>query len=161
MTVYEYGVVLRNADVQAGQASYDATAITQEDVSSIAGAVGLSASSSLGHLLGEVHDCSDVRQFGATVETSPGGTIRSHEGPIVYFTEDEAAPLPSLQSGETSHLGSFAAFNLSPGVAFRVVALGRDPSNHGATRMVGTYVVQTYPAAVTLLALRGRRPWQL
>ena len=78
-------------------------------------------------LAGEVHDCSDIRQFGATVETSA-----PHEASMIYFTEDEADPLPSLVAGDTSHLGLFGALNMQPGVPIRVSATGQDPNNAGA-----------------------------
>jgi hypothetical protein len=164
-TVYEYDVYLRNSDVQGGQVSYRATAAAGPDLSTVAGTVGLTLQSGLGMLLGEVHDCSDIRLFGATVETS-----QSHEGPLFYFTEDESNPLPSLQAASSSHLGLFGALNIQPSAPVRVTAVGQCPPTAAAVTppictlgeyvMLGTYVVRMYPGALTMLALRGRRPWQ-
>ena len=159
-TVYDYNVYFKNSDVQGGKVSYNATAAAGSAPSTVAGTLGRTVQGGLGLLAGEVHDCADIRQFGATVETSPGGSSQSHQGPMFYFTEDEANPLPSLQAGDTSHLGLFGALNLQPGTPIRVTAVGKDPANAGQFLMLGTYVVQVYPGAVTALALRGRRPWQ-
>jgi hypothetical protein len=109
----------------------------------------------MGLLAGEVHDCSDIRQFGATVETT-----ESHQGPLLYFTEDESNPLPTFSAHDTSHLGLYGALNMQPNTPFRVTAVGEDPASPGQFLMLGTYVVQVYPDAVTALVLRGRRPWQ-
>ncbi len=80
---------------------------------------------------------------------------------MFYFTTDESNPLPSLEAGDTSDLSLFGAMNLQPGMPIRVSAVGQDPSNAGQFLMLGTYVVQMYPGAVTAVSLRGRRPWQL
>jgi hypothetical protein len=157
-TLYDYNIYFKNSDVQNGQVSYDATAVAGPDLATVAGTVGLTIENGLGLLAGEVHDCSDIRQFGATVEA---GSPAAHQGPIFYFTEDESDPLPSLQAGDTSHLGLFGALNLQPGTPIRVSATGQDPANPGQFLMMGTYVVQIYPGAVTAISLRGRRPWQL
>jgi hypothetical protein len=162
-TLYDYNVYFKSSDVQNGTVSYDATAVAGPDLSTVAGTVGETVQNGLGLLAGEVHDCSDVRLYGATVETD-----QPHQGPMFYFAEDEANPLPSLQAGETSHLGLFRALNLQPNTPIRVTALGLCPSSNtdpsictpGSIVMLGTYVVQVYPGAVTALALRGRRPWQ-
>jgi hypothetical protein len=154
-TLYDYNIYFKNADVQSGQVKYDATAVAGPDVSTVAGAVGESVANGLGLLAGEVHDCSDVRLAGATVETN-----QSHQGPIFYTTDDESNPFPSLAATETSHLGLFGALNLQPSTPIRVTAVGQDPANAGQYLMLGTYVVQVYPGAITALALRGRRPWQ-
>lgn len=161
-TLYDYNVYFRSSDVQGGKVSYDATAVAGPDLTTVAGTVGETIKNGQGLLAGEVHDCSDVRLFGATVETN-----QPHQGPMFYFTEDEASPLPSLQAGDTSHLGLFGALNMAPNTPIRVTSLGQCPSNAdasvcspGSIVMLGTYVVQVYPGAVTALALRGRRPWQ-
>ena len=153
-TRYEYGLYFSNSVVQSGQGSYDATAIAAPDLETIAGTIGLTIEQGSGALLGEVHDCSDIRLFGAAVETN-----QSHQGPLFYFTDNESNPLPSLQAADTSHLGLFGALNMATGVPTRVTAVGRDP-NAGQFLMLGTYVVQMYPGAVTALALQGRRSWQ-
>jgi hypothetical protein len=161
-TLYDYNIYFKNADVTGGQVKYDATAVAGPDLSTVAGTVGQTVQAGMGLLAGEVHDCSDVRLFGATVETS-----QSHQGPIFYFTEDESSPLPSLGAADTSHLGLFGALNLAPGRPIRVTSVGQCPATApsgvcapGSTVMLGTYVVQVYAGAVTAVALRGRRPWQ-
>ena len=154
-TLYDYNVYFPSSAVQNGQVTYDATAVAGPDLATVAGTVGQSITPGLGLLAGEVHDCSDVRLFGATVETD-----QKHQGPMFYFTEDEGDPLPSLQAGDTSHLGLFGALNMQPGQPIRVTAVGKDPASEGQFSMLGTYVVQVYPGAVTAIALRGRRPWQ-
>jgi hypothetical protein len=157
-TLYDYNIYFKNSDSDAGQngqVSYDATAVAGPDLETVAGTVGLTVQNGMGLLAGEVHDCSDIRQFGATVETSA-----THQGPMFYFTEDESSPLPSLEANDTSHLGLFGALNLTPGTPIRVSAAGKDPNNAGQYLMMGTYVVQVYAGAVTAISLRGRRPWQ-
>jgi len=159
-TLYDYNIYFPNSAVTGGMVSYDATAVAGPDLNTVAGTVGLTIQSGMGLLAGEVHDCSDIRLAGATVETAPGGSTQSHEGPMFYFTTDESNPLPSLQAGDTSDLSLFGALNLQPGVPLRVTAVGQDPASPGQFLMLGTYVVQVYAGAVTAVALRGRRPWQ-
>jgi hypothetical protein len=156
-TVYEYNVYFKSAEVQGGQVTYDATAAAVSGLSTLAGGVGLTLENGLGVLVGEVHDCNDIRLFGATVEA---GSAQAHQGPMIYFSEDESDPQPTLASGETSHLGLFGAVDLLPDTPVRVSAVGEDPANPGQFLMLGTYVIQLYPGAMTTLALRGRRPWQ-
>jgi len=156
-TVYEYNVYFENAAVQGGQVTYDATAAATTDLSTLAGGIGLTLQNGLGLLAGEVHDCHDVRLFGATVEAE---SSRAHDGPVFYFSDDESDPQPSLASGETSHLGLFGAIDMAPATPVRLSAVGEDPSSPGQFLMLGTYVIQLYPGAMTTLALRGRRPWQ-
>jgi hypothetical protein len=165
VTRYEYDVYVANAAVVGGIAFYDATAMAGPDVETLAATVGLTTVSTKGQLIGEVHDCSDLRLSGATVETN-----QAHQGTLLYFTSDESNPLPSLQAPDTSDLGLFAALDMQPGTPTRVTAVGRCPPgaagaappicHAGDDVMLGTYVVQMYPGAVTALALRGRRPWQ-
>jgi hypothetical protein len=159
-TLYDYNIYFPNSQVQNGSVSYDATAVAGPDLNTVAGTVGLTIQSGMGVLAGEVHDCSDIRLSGATVETAPGGSVQSHEGPMFYFTTDESNPLPSLEAADTSDLSLFGALNLQPGSPLRVTALGQDPANAGQFLMLGTYVVQVYSGAVTAISLRGRRPWQ-
>jgi hypothetical protein len=150
-------VYFKSAEVQGGQVTYDATAAAVSGLSTLAGGVGLTLENGLGVLVGEVHDCNDIRLFGATVEA---GSAQAHQGPMIYFSEDESDPQPTLASGETSHLGLFGAVDLLPDTPVRVSAVGEDPANPGQFLMLGTYVIQLYPGAMTTLALRGRRPWQ-
>jgi hypothetical protein len=161
-TLYDYNLYFKTSDVQNGTVTYDATAVAGPDLTTVAGTVGQTVQNGLGLLAGEVHDCSDVRLFGATVETN-----QSHVGQMLYFTEDEANPLPSLETPDTSHLGLFGALNMQPNTPIRVTSLGQCPPNTdtsicaaGSIVMLGTYVVQVYPGAVTALSFRGRRPWQ-
>jgi len=161
-TLYDYNIYFKSSDVTGGQVKYDATAVAGPDLSTVAGTVGQTVQAGMGLLAGEVHDCSDVRLFGATVETS-----QAHQGPMFYFTDDESSPLPSLGAADTSHLGLFGALNLAPGKPIRVTSVGQCPASApsgvcsaGSTVMLGTYVVQVYAGAVTAVALRGRRPWQ-
>lgn len=164
-TVYDYNVYFSNEQVQAGfpnvsncpagDACYDATAAAASDLGTVAGVLGVSINGSDGLLAGEVHDCNDVRLSGATVNTD----VRA-ETQVSYFTSDEGNPLPYTQATVTSDLGLFGAINYPTGMPVRVTAVGQDPANAGKFLMLGTYVVQMYPGAVTAIALRGRRPWQ-
>ena len=166
VTRYEYGVYLASADVQGGVAHYDATAMAGPDVETIAGSVGLSVNAGTGQLIGEVHDCSGIRLSGATVDVDI-----QHFFAIDYFADDESDPLPSFQLTDTSPIGMFSALNVQTGVPVRVTAVGACPPGAasatppvcdlGAYATLGTYVVQMFPGAVTAVALRGRRPWQL
>jgi hypothetical protein len=164
--LFEYGIYLRNADVQNGTVSYNATAVTTSDAAALAAMANQSADPHQGVLVGEVHDCNNLRLAGASVETD-----QPHTGPLLYTSGDEANPALTLAS-DTSRLGSFVALNLPPSVPIRVTAVGQCPSGDasgpalpgctaGGFTMLGTYVVQVFPSAVTLLSLRGRRPWQL
>lgn len=119
-----------------------------------AAAGGLSPHQDKGLLLGEVHDCGDVRLAGATVDIDA-----SHEGDVFYFGDKESNPLPARTRffEGTSKLGLFGAINVTTGVPIRVSAIG----NHdGQMVLLGTHTVQTVKNAVTILNLRGRRPWQ-
>jgi hypothetical protein len=140
----------------AGDACYDATAAAASDLGTVANAAGgISINGSLGLLAGEVHDCGDVRLSGATVNTDTRA-----ETQMFYFTEDEGNPLPYTAATVTSSLGLFGAINYPTGMPIRVTGVGQDPTASGKFLMLGTYVVQMYPGAVTAIALRGRRPWQ-
>jgi len=164
-TVYDYNIYFSNAQVQAGfpgvsncpagDACYDATAAAATDLGTVANVLGVSVNGSMGLLAGEVHDCGDVRLYGATANTDTRA-----QTPMFYFTDDEGNPLPDTSVSVTSHLGLFGAINYPTGVPIRVTALGQDATAAGKFLMLGTYVVQMYPGAVTAIALRGRRPWQ-
>lgn len=165
-TVYDYNIYFSNAQVQAGfpgvsncpagDACYDATAAAASDLGTVANAAGgISINGSMGLLAGEVHDCGDVRLSGATVNTDTRAATQ-----MFYFTSDEGNPLPYTAATVTSDLGLFGAINYPTGKPIRVTAVGEDPSAAGKFKMLGTYVVQMYPGAVTALSLRGRRPWQ-
>jgi hypothetical protein len=136
---------------------YNASAVASTDINSVAAAaLGTSINPSEGVLAGEVHDCGDIRLSGATVDTD-----QPHQGPMFYFSSDESNPLPDLERQAsdqgTSVLGLFGALNLATGTPTRVSATG---FVNGQLTLLGTYVVQLYPGAVTALSLRGRRPFQ-
>lgn len=154
--VYEYDVYFANAAATNGQVAYDATAIASPELAYLAAILGQTLDPSQGVLLGEVHDCSDVRLEHAVVETD-----QTHQGSIVYFDSDESYPLPEsavpIGSG-TGTLGLWAAFGFAPGLPTRVTAVGLAS---GQTTLLGTYAVQAFPGAVSLVTLRGRRPFQL
>lgn len=160
-TVYDYNIYFSSSSLQtpdgggAPQAYYLATAAAATDLGVVAGTVGLSPDSSKGMLAGEVHDCNDVRLNGATV-----GTSVEVSGGIFYLTGNEGNPLPDQTAHTTSDLSLFGGINYPTGTPIRVTAVAKDPANAGKLLMLGTYVVQAYPGAVTALALRGRRPWQ-
>lgn len=166
-TVYDYNIFFANGQAGAGDGGaptvhYDATAAAAGDPGTVAGTVGLTIQGGQGVLAGEVHDCASdngglgVRLSGATV-----GTSVQPQGGVLYFTTDEANPLPDQTAVVTSDLGLFAGVNLPTGKPIRITAVGQDPAASGKFEMIGTYVVQVYPGAVTAIALRGRRPWQL
>lgn len=165
-TVYDYNIYFSNAQVQAGfpgvsncpsgDACYDATAAAASDLGVVAAAAcGVSTNGSMGLLAGEVHDCGDVRLTGATVNADTVGGCS-----MFYFSGPEGDPTPDKGVLGTSDNGLFGNLNYPAGKPIRVTAVGEDPSAPGKFLMLGTYVVQMYPGAVTALSLRGRRPWQ-
>ncbi len=160
-TLYDYNVYFSNSSLTAGDggadvARYDATVAAAGDPGSVAGTVGQTISAGAGLLAGEVHDCGDVRLSGATV----GVTVPPAQGNLFYFTSDEGNPLPDNSSSSTSILGLWGGVNFPTGKPIRVTAMGKDPASPGKYVMLGTYVVQVFPDAVTAISLRGRRPWQ-
>lgn len=161
-TLYDYNIYFPSSAAQSGTATYDATAVAGADLSTVAGTVGQTVQPSAGLLAGEVHDCKDIRLGGATV-----GTTVTTVSQVLYFTSDEGNPLPTQAAYDTSDLGLFGALNLPTGQPVRVTATAQCPPgapssvcNPGDNVMLGTYVVQLYPGAVTAISLRGRRPWQ-
>jgi hypothetical protein len=154
-TVYEYGVYFSNTDVVDNAIAFDPTAIAKVDMNTISAAAGGFANKQdKGMLVGEVHDCADVRLAGSTVDIDA-----THDGDIVYFGDNERNPLPSRagSSTGTTKLGMFGALNVTTGVPIRVSAIG---ATNGQTVLLGTHTVQSFKGAVTTLRLRGRRPWQ-
>ncbi len=164
-TLYDYNIYFPNSAVtmQGGVPTvrYDATAASSGDPNTVALSVGFTVTS--GVIAGEVHDCSTdpdgpvtgVRLSGATV-----GTSVAPQDQIFYSTSDESSPLLDRTATSTTDLSLFAGVNYPTGVPIRVTAVGEDPANPGKFLMLGTYVVQAYPSAVTAISLRGRRPWQ-
>jgi hypothetical protein len=154
-SVYEYNVYFSGAAANNGQVAYDVMAIASPEMPYLAALFGETLDPSRGVLLGEVHDCSDVRLQNAIVETD-----QAHQGEIVYFDSDEGYPLPDPEvpiGAGTGALGLWTAFNFAPGLPTRVMAVGL---YSGQTTLLGTYTVQAFPGAVTLITLRGRRPSQ-
>ncbi len=161
--LYDYNVYFANSKVQndadAGvpYVEYDANAVAATDVNTVASAAGgFTVKPNEGVIAGEIHDCGDVRLSGATVNTD-----YRPEGDIFYFGENESDPLPDKTRTApglgTSKLGLFGGLNYPTGTPIRVSAVGL---YQGQKVLVGTYIVQVYPGAVTALSIRGRRPWQ-
>lgn len=154
--LYDYNVFFANSVVTAGDVvAYEPAAVAATDINTVASAAGgFTPKQDRGLLAGEVHDCGDVRVSGATVDTDV-----AHDGDMFYFGENESDPLPDKSRGSlgTSKLGLFGTLNLPTGQPIRISALGK---TGGQTVLLGTYVVQTFPGAVTALSFRGRRPWQ-
>ena len=161
-TLYDYNIYFANSKLGVGSdggapvANYDATAAAADDLNTVAVTVGQTIQSTAGLLAGEIHDCGDVRVSGATV----GLTVQPAQGGIFYFTSDEGNPLPDQTAHSTSILGLFGGVNFPTGQPIRVTAMGEDPTDSTKFMMLGSYVVQAYPGAVTAISLRGRRPWQ-
>jgi hypothetical protein len=156
--LYDYNIYFSNTVVGQngagpGQVYYEASTVAATDLNTVASAAGgVTIKSDKGLLAGEVHDCGDVRLANAMVNTD-----YRPEGSILYFGSNESNPLPDKTQVGTSQLGLFGAFNYPTGVPIRVSAIGE---YQNATVLVGTYIVQAYPGAVTALSLRGRRPFQ-
>jgi hypothetical protein len=164
--LYDYNVYFANGAVTQGsqgpEIQYDPSAVAVTDINTVATAAGgFTVKPDKGLLAGEVHDCGDVRLSGAMVDTDG-----EHEGPMFYFTDNEADPLPDQERGPkgqgTSQLGLFGALNLDVGAPIHISAIGIAPTADGKTQdvLLGTYTIQVYAGAVTALSFRGRRPWQ-
>ena len=166
-TLYDYNIYFPNAAVEneggAPTVHYDATAASSGDPNTVAGSLGYTVTS--GVIAGEVHDCwtdpdgyvAGIRMGGATV----GSSVLPEGNQIFYSNSSESSPLLVQSATYTSPLGLYGGVNYPTGVPIRITAVGEDPANPGKFLMLGTYVVQTFPSAVTALSLRGRRPWQL
>jgi hypothetical protein len=161
--LYDYNIYISNASVTAMTSDcaqppcYNPSAVASTDIATVANiAGGFNIKPNDGVLAGEVHDCGDVRLSGATVDTD-----QPHESPMFYFNDNESDPLPDSQRAfqglGTSVLGLFGAVNFAAGVPIRISATGY---YKGQITLLGTYVVQVFPGAVTALSFRGRRPYQ-
>jgi hypothetical protein len=154
-TVYEYSVYIPNTSVSSdGFANFDPTAIAPNDLGTVAAAAGtIARRQERGMLIAEVLDCAGVRLANVTADIDA-----AHDGNILYF-DDEKNPLPdrTRDSFGTTKLGTFGALNVGPIVPTRVSAIADDG---GRMVLVGTDVVQTFQNALTIVKLRGRRPWQ-
>lgn len=164
-TLYDYNIYFANSavDTDGGGATvhYDATVAASNDPNTVAGSVGLTVTG--GVIAGEVHDCwTDVDGAGAGVRLS-GATVGTSVPSVqtYYSTSDEGNPLLDQSASSTSALSLFAGINYPTGTPVRITAVGEDPASPGKELMLGTYVVQVFPSAVTAISLRGRRPWQL
>lgn len=156
--LYDYNIYISNDALETGDIGhYDASTVAATDINTVASAAGgLTIKPDKGVIAGEVHDCADVRLSGAMVDSD-----LAHEGPMFYFGENEADPLPDQsrapQGLGTSKLGLFGALNFTTGVPIRLSAVGKFK---GDTVLLGTHTVQVFPGAVTALSFRGRAPWQ-
>jgi hypothetical protein len=166
-TLYDYNIYFPNMAVEneggTPTVHYDATAASSGDPNTVAGSLGYTVTS--GVIAGEVHDCwtdpdgyvAGIRVSGATV----GSSVLPEGNQIFYSNSSESSPLLVQSATSTTPLGLYGGVNYPTGVPIRITAVGEDPANPGKFLMLGTYVVQTFPSAVTALSLRGRRPWQL
>ena len=153
--LYDYNVYIADSALASdGTASYDPSCVAATDVNTVASAAGgFTIDPTKGVLAGEVHDCADVRISSAMVDTDI-----AHDASVFYFGENEADPLPDTsRTTGTSQLGLFGMLNLASGTPIRISAVGLQ---NGATILLGTYTVQTFPGAVTALSFRGRRSFQ-
>jgi hypothetical protein len=109
-----------------------------------------------GAIAGEVHDCDDVRLSNAVVYANPAPRFE----PTVYFSDNDTNPLPdtSRSTHGTQLLGIYAMLDLAPG-PLRISALGYDGS--GALVHVGSYEARIFADSVTVVTIRGLRPWQV
>lgn len=146
---YEYGVVLRSTEAKAGVVTRDVLAIAVDDYAVIAQAsLGHPVTPGHGMVIGEVHDCGDVRLSNAMVNVDVAAKL------LVYFTADEAQPLPDQSATSTSVLGLFAAVDVPEGSA-SVAAVGL---SGGATTALGFDRIRVFPDAITTLRFRGPLP---
>jgi hypothetical protein len=146
---YEYGVVLRSTEVAGGVVARDVVAIEAADYQvAVQIALGGGMQAGNGIVLGEVHDCGDVRVSNAVVNVAPSG-----KGPF-YFTSNEAAPLPDASAKSTGVLGLFATFDVPPGPAV-VAASGL---SQGTSTALGFARVRVFPDSVAMIRLKGPLP---
>ena len=164
--IYDYNAVLLNRDVDVDTAPtgingthkvrFLPRVISNSDWTAIPATSTLTSGITHGRgaLAGEVHDCDDVRLSNAAVDSSPR---RQWDGPVVYFSDNDTNPLPDLSRDETSLLGTYALLDVDPGVV-RVAAVGYD-TGHRLIHL-GSYRARVFADSVTLVTLRGMRPWQ-
>lgn len=167
--VYDYNVLLRNTEINAEAAPmgvggerrvrFTPRVISNADWSSIPSTSGLTSGITPGRgaVAGEVHDCDDVRIANASVASNPG---RSWDGPVVYFSENDTNPLPDIsrENRGTSILGTYALLDMDPGPV-AVAALGYDDDRQTLVH-AGSFRARVFPGAITVVTLRGLRPWQ-
>jgi len=169
--IYDYTLNIRNQDIAAPPAAAvtalgitgDAVRIRVRTISNsdwltVPSVATLPTGIPTGHgvLAGEVHDCADIRLSNAMVHAYPPPGFMG----TVYFSDNPTNPLPdtSRSTHGTQLLGLYALLDTVPG-ATRVSALGYAPD--GTLVHLGTYGVQMFPNAVTVVTFRGIRPWQI
>ncbi len=165
--IYDYNTLLSNGqvDMDTAPAGINGThkvrflprVISNSDWTAIPATATLTSGITRGRgaFAGEVHDCDDVRLANASVDSSPR---RAWDGPVVYFSDNDTNPLPDLSRDATSLLGTYALLDLDPGVV-RVAASGYD-ANHRLIHL-GSYRARVFADSITLVTLRGMRPWQV
>lgn len=150
--LYEYNDYIPNSAVTGGMWTHNVRALSSDDYSAIAQtAIGATIPEGNGAIAGETHDCQNVRLGGATV----GVNVQVKQ--LVYFTDDEADPLPDLTASSTSALGLFAALDIEPGP----VTVGAVGLVDGKLTTVGWSQVQVYANAVTVATFAGPLPFQI
>lgn len=150
--LYDYNVYIPAAAVVNGEWKHNLRALAADDYSDIAqkaikGPIGAGN----GALLGEVHDCADVRLENAVVAVDHPKKI------LTYFNSSEANPLPDLAATGTSILGLYAALDVAPGPV-TVAAVGKVS---GKVTTLGYYRAQVFPDSVSMVTLRGVAPFQV
>ncbi|MBL8602924.1 MAG: hypothetical protein JNK72_13450 [Myxococcales bacterium] len=168
--VYDYNLLLRNREIDAETAPagvggtrrvrFAPRVISNADWASIPSTSGLTAGITAGRgaLAGEVHDCDDVRLSNVTIDSQPR---RAWDGPVVFFSENDTNPLPdvSRELRGTSILGTYALLDMDPGpVTVSAMGYGSDRST---VLHVGSARARVFPGAITVVTLRGLRPWQV
>lgn len=151
-TMFEYNVYLPSSAVTSGAVARDLRALDADDyVIFPQAALGGPVAPGHGMILGEVHDCGDVRLAGAVVNVDVQKKL------LAYTTSNETYPLPDLAADVTSELGMYLALDVSPGPA-RVAAAGKVA---GELRTLGFARVQVMSDAVSLVTFHGLLPFQV
>jgi hypothetical protein len=131
----------------------DVTALAQSDWRRLAQQAGLPGGSGNGRgaVVGEVHDCADVRVANATVAVTPGPDRMTYyiDDPLVLRADVARATVG------TDSLGRFAAFGVHPG-RVSVTAVGI-PSPGAAPVPFGVSDLFVYDAAMSLVTVNGGR----
>jgi hypothetical protein len=149
----DYNIYIPTAEVKGGVWTHDVRALASDDLAAISqAAIGAPITSGKGAVAGEVHDCGDVRLIGATV-----GTDVQSAGRVIYFTNDEAHPLPDLSATSTTKLGLYAAFDIAPGP----VSVGALGLVGGKVTTVGYFRARVFADSVTAVTFHGVRPFQI
>lgn len=167
--VYDYTVAIRNREINHPMPPPEMNitgpavrirprTLANADWTTIPSTAALPTGIPAGHgvLAGEVHDCDDVRLSNAMVYSNPP----PHFENTVYFSNNDTRPLPdtSRNNHGTQLLGLYALLDLDPGPV-QIAALGYN--SDGELVHVGSYRARIFPDAVTVVTLRGLRPWQV